>query len=188
MVNDSVSGDPFFTVPLFVSRSQLKNLNISSLSLCYEVLGTVGRYFNLITDECTSVNAHYHAMNSFLNSIDEIAVQAVDSDNVCHNIWITLPKCTTHVDNTIIEESYAALGIHIRKYDSQVHIVVPNCEGLPLSMWVVCEECSMDDPTLGRDQFREEAMTFIVRRYLSFGHRNVHGLIGTQDNHTFKHT
>lgn len=148
------------------------------MSLCYEIHGTGGKYYNLITDECISVNAHYCALSSLFNGIDEIAIRAVDNDGVCRDIWVTLPNCTTLVDNVTVDESYAGRGIHITTLASQVHVVVPNCKGFSLSMWVVCKECANEDANLGRDQFRDEVITFIVTRRLDFGHRKAHGLLG----------
>ena len=55
MVNDSITADPQFTVSLPVNGAE---------SLCYEVHGSAGDYFNLISDTCTSVNAHFTSMVS----------------------------------------------------------------------------------------------------------------------------
>ena len=50
-VNDTVIGDPLYTVPILVSNEQLSSLNLDSLSLCYEIHGDSGQWFNLVTDE-----------------------------------------------------------------------------------------------------------------------------------------
>ena len=48
--NDTVIGDPLYTVPVFGTQER---------HLCYEIHGRPMRYFNLISDSCVSVNAHY---------------------------------------------------------------------------------------------------------------------------------
>ena len=52
-MNDSVIGDPQFTVSLPVNGSR---------AMCYEVHGVAGQFFNLISDTCTSVNTLFAAM------------------------------------------------------------------------------------------------------------------------------
>ena len=52
-VNDTVVGDPLMTVPIRVPGYQ------TDLHLCYEIHGTADTYFNFVSDDCTSVNAHY---------------------------------------------------------------------------------------------------------------------------------
>ena len=49
VTNDTVVGDPLFTVPITVMGT----------SLCFEVQGLANRIFNLVSDVCTTVNAHY---------------------------------------------------------------------------------------------------------------------------------
>ena len=69
MGNDTVIGDPLFTVPLNMENGfdrlpalakQLDGLP----NLCYEIHGEHNQYFSLVSDTCTTVNAHYNASSS----------------------------------------------------------------------------------------------------------------------------
>ena len=50
--NDSVIGDPLFTVPFREDQT----------SLCFEVHGKANNNFNLVSDTCTNVNAYFAPM------------------------------------------------------------------------------------------------------------------------------
>lgn len=74
-VNDTVTGDPVLTVPVLVSEEQLEMLHAKQVSLCYEVHGESDRWFNLVSDKCSSVNAHYSGLTERLNIINRCRVQ-----------------------------------------------------------------------------------------------------------------
>ena len=78
-VNDTVIGDPLYTVPILVSNEQLSSLKLDSLPLCYKIHGDSGQWFNLVTDECASVNSHYVSLSESLNVIHNIGVRATDN-------------------------------------------------------------------------------------------------------------
>ena len=179
-VNDTVIGDPLFTVPILVPESDLQALNTSSISLCYEVHGDDDTYLNLVTDECASVNAHYFTATNALNFIDEIGVRAVDNIGTCKNIFVSLANnCSVNVDeNTMTSGRYSSNGIVIRKYPNRVRISVPNCNELTLVMWVFCETRTVDAPYSPTGQFVGDMIEFMVMRGLNFGHRQAHGLLG----------
>ena len=90
LVNDSVIGDPLMTVPLHLSNTSVfENIELTEnevVNLCYEIHGRAGEYFNLVSDSCVSVNAHYRKAHQLLgyNIIDEIAVRAVGLINGSH--------------------------------------------------------------------------------------------------------
>lgn len=75
--------DPLFTVPMYGTREH---------TLCYEVHGTADHYFNLISDECVSVNALYVSTTDNaglkINVIGQVAIRAVDLEGVCMDILI----------------------------------------------------------------------------------------------------
>ena len=74
-VNDTVIGDPLLTVPVLVQASDLAQLGAERLSLCYEIHGRPREYFNFVTDDCASVNAHYIDITDHLNVIDRVGIR-----------------------------------------------------------------------------------------------------------------
>ena len=168
-VNDTVIGDPLVEVPILVSEAQLNMLGADQLSLCYEVHGRSGQWFNLVTDECASVNAQYVATTRSVNIIDQIGVRALDSSNQCVNIRVNINGCSAEV-NGIPMMRYSSGGISVRRYSNRVRISVPNCASISLVMWVICEKSNIE----GQDI---DAIKFVVMRGLNFG-RQAHGLLG----------
>lgn len=140
--NDTIIGDPLFRAAML--------LNGQSTNLCYEIHGASNRHFSLVSDSCVAVNALYTAMNnpSEGNIISEIGVVAVNSgrDN-CFNYRIRQNNgvCVTSRVAGIETELGSTFdvsegGINIRQMmQSRVRISVPNCERVPLVMWVTCE-------------------------------------------------
>ncbi len=49
LVNDTVIGDPVIAVPILVSDEQLQALNLTSVTMCYEIHGSSDQWFNLVT-------------------------------------------------------------------------------------------------------------------------------------------
>lgn len=76
-MNDSVIADPQFTITL---------LNDSGHSLCYEIHGDSDNYYNLISDTCLSVNAHFTAINSVRNAMSKIGIRAVSETGGCVDV------------------------------------------------------------------------------------------------------
>ena len=177
--NDTVIGDPLMTVPILVQDSVLQMLNATRLSLCYEIHGRADAIFNLVTDECATVNAHYHDLTNYLNVIDQIGVRAVDDNNQCRNIQVDVNGCAASIDGTRLGAGarYSSGGINVRVYSNRVRISVPNCNELQLIMWVICESRTLEDP-FGDGQVTGDMIKFVVMRGLNFGHRKAHGLLG----------
>ncbi|CAI8025016.1 hypothetical protein GBAR_LOCUS14484, partial [Geodia barretti] len=91
--NDSVIGDPLFTVPLnFPSMTPAELTTRDTSHLCFEVHGARDRIFNLISDRCTSVNALFTAMPPPLsgNIINTVGITAVDYRGTCVEIEVSL--------------------------------------------------------------------------------------------------
>lgn len=134
--NDTVIGDPLYTVPVSVSG------NPDDYSLCFEVHGKSNTTFNFISDISVSVNAHYVALGE-LNIIGAIGVRAEDDAGECRNIQVDLDGCSlsTGSDDTLTSTNVFSInGIYARRVQSdRVRISVPNGDGLRLVMWVVCE-------------------------------------------------
>ena len=187
-MNDTVIGDPLYTVPILVSDEQLQNLNVDMLSLCYEVHGESGQWFNLVTDECASVNTRYVALNERFNVMNSIGVRAVDNENQCVNIGVDVNECAATVNgvNLYSMGRYSAAGVNVRRYWNRVRISLPNCAELTLVMWVICERRNLEDP--GQPEgLTGDMIKFVVMRGLNFGHRRAHGLLGNFQYFLFSH-
>ena len=168
------------TVPIRVSQADLGALGTDQVSLCYEIHGAADEYFNLVTDECISVNSHYAAASSSLNVISQIAVRAVDDVGQCKNILVDIDGCTASVGGAALDATgrYMSNSISVRRYPNRVRISVPNCDELTVVMWVFCESRTMDDPESSTGTVTADMIKFVVMRGLNFGHRDAHGLIG----------
>ena len=135
IVNDTVIADPQFTVTL-PNKTE---------SMCYEVHGEAGKYFNLISDTCTSVNALFTAMpdNPRMNRMSVIGIYAVTSSvqhNDCAQIQINLDNCQASLNGRPIDLMDEIDDIRIRKFNNHIwRVTVPNCERLSTVMWVTCD-------------------------------------------------
>ena len=77
-------------------------IGVDSASLYFEIHGERDSYFNLVTDECVSVNAHYFAVTDYLNGIDSISMRAVDNAGQCKNISVNFQGCSASVDGVTL--------------------------------------------------------------------------------------
>jgi hypothetical protein len=172
-VNDTVTGDPLMTVPVATLPD--------TSTLCYEVHGEADKFFNLISDNCVSVNAHYakagiNNPNITLNVIDAVGIRAVSSIGSCVNIRVGLEGCTASIDGVDLSGMYRENGIVVRKYSSRVRITVPNCEDTDLVMWVFCTRGGTEDPYTW-EYFSFNFLRFVVMRGLNLREES-HGLLG----------
>ena len=132
--NDTVSGDPLFTVPV-----------LGGGLLCYDIHGELNTYFNLVSDKCTSVTAEYEAMDVAENGnfISTIGIKAVGTGGRCHNIEVRSsgdnPVITLVDDTEISGGVYERNGVRVRVFTSRVRVSVPNCDLVDLIMWVTKE-------------------------------------------------
>lgn len=186
--NDTVIGDPLLTVPIYVDVS---NVNLTKpLQLCFEIHGKSDKYFNLISDDCTSVVAHYMTPSNadFLNVIDNVSILAVDHQNQCHEIQISVETCSTTFDGhtiqkmtsrkrTVIQSPFAYKGINIRSYSSRVRVSVPNCADASLIMWIMCQSPNVTDPRSRMQLGTIKMIKFVVARGFNL-HEYSHGLLG----------
>ena len=134
-MNDSVIGDPQFTVSLPVNGSR---------HMCYEVHGVAGQFFNLISDTCTSVNALFAAMpgNVRINRMSSIGIHAVTTatpSGSCADIQIDLENCTATLNGASIDGSTIINDIRVRKFGNRWRVSVPNCERPSAVMWITCQ-------------------------------------------------
>lgn len=182
LVNDSLTGDPLITVPLFTDPNTHTRESISSI--CYEVHGEAKTYFNLITDKCTSVNAYYERAatpnSDFdLNVVTQIGVRAVGiGEDSCTDIEVDLQFCVTKINNVNVATTYSSDGISVKRYQNsrRVRVSVPNCGSTALVMWMLCTRGMISDPT-GNASYPLNFIEFAVMRGLNLKKKS-HGLIG----------
>lgn len=167
-------------MPILLSDEQLQALKIDRLSLCYEIHGQPGKWFNFVTDECASINAHYNSVTKYLNVINKISVRAVNNNDQCVNITVDVDQCAVAVDNAnlTVMAQYSFGGIFVKRYRNRVRISVPNCAEITLVMWVTCEQQQLVDPHDAESILTLHMIKFVVMRGLNFGHRKAHGLLG----------
>ena len=130
----------------------------SNLHLCYEIHGAVDQYFNFVSDECISINAHYvqAPRTDLINIIDSMSFVAVDDQGICHHISVDVVNCSATVDgNTLqpmsrkqstVNSPYEEKGIFVHSYTFRVRISVPDCADNTLVMWVICQHQSLYNP------------------------------------------
>ena len=175
MRTDTVIGDPLFEAALLFNGEPFDK------ALCYEIHGSSNNYYNLISDDCVSVNALYTPMNDPTrgNIISEIAIKAVNSDrNACKEVYVqqlsTTGLCQTtvgsgsplSVGNTTTEK-----GITVTQSTSKlVTVSVPNCENLPVELSVTCD-------TIAIDNLNQHMIRFDVTRGVNLRPTS-HGLLG----------
>ena len=180
-VNDTVIGDPLFAVPLNVRDLESLDLDTDRISLCYEIHGEANQWFNFVTDECTSVNAHYIGIvGGELNVISQISIRAVDADSNCREILVNLENCSVELDGIAINGSrYSENEITIRRFTMvrRVRVTVPNCQEQSLVMWITCQTRTTKSP-VSNELITFDSIRFDVMRGLNFGHRDSHGIIG----------
>ena len=184
-VNDSVIGDPLMTVPVNLrNNSVIPKLGENSvLNLCFEVHGDDDTTFNLVSDGCVSVNAHYRQVRptESQNIIDAVYVRAVDSSGACHNIAVNLNGCSASVDGVNLTSMYSLMGVSVRPYSNRVRIAVPNCQELDLVMWVICQSRTFWSSQVGPGgeeiTFIAEMIKFVIARGLNLQETS-HGILG----------
>ena len=150
----------------------------SATNLCYEIHGAADRVFSLVSDSCVAVNALYAPMNNPEegNIIRQVGIVAVDSNNACHNVTVTLAngQCSASrsSNNGVVmnypnsfEDTFNGVSIRQRTLN-RVRVSVPNCERVPLVMWVTCENVT------GQEMIRFDISRGINLRPSS------HGLLG----------
>lgn len=179
-MNDTVVGDPLMAVPLNINAMPGLDLNLNNRIpfLCFEVHGDEDEYFNLVSDDCVSVNAHYARLNQYLNIIDQVGIRAVDEAQRCRNIAVDLDTCLPTVDGIQLSTNFRQNGIYVRIYRSHVRVSVPNCNGTShLVMNVICQRnFSFVDP-FTEERSKVDMIKFVITRGINLN-ENSHGLLG----------
>ena len=176
--NDTVIGDPLFTVPLYDTQGSTpileKATNSSPPALCFEVHGVSNRVFNLVSDRCTTINALFAPMNIPENGniIHLVGVRSIDRTGQCVDITVGLdngciPQVSTNHSSAVETERYSSEGVSVSTHQgNRARVSVPNCENLQLVMWVVCEMVN-----------GQEMIKFVITRGINLRPTS-HGLLG----------
>ena len=142
---DSVLTNPVFSVLLDIEGAE------SDSNLCYEVNGESGNFFNLVSDLCFSINAHYEAIEGAtdLNKIEELSITTFDAADECNSIVISAQEdCKSAIllrgtQAEIVTRRYRRNGIQIDFVDgSTIEVLLP-CKTYPgggVRVVVMCQE------------------------------------------------
>ena len=139
--NDTVRGDPLFSIPLpseYITDPELK-----SVQLCFEIHGQSGHHYNLISGKCTSVTALYSAgvVNTEMNVITKIGMRTQGTSSTCHSMRVDLDNCSASLDVAYMNKSTTASvdGVRLPVRRSHIRVSVPNCEASrSVALWVTC--------------------------------------------------
>ena len=148
--NATIIGDPLYEVPLSDTDDIWTDPALGEVALCYEVHGLAGSTFNVISDRCVSVNAHYRAgvNDTVLNFIQQIGITA-DGDTLCHSLEFNRVGCVGTIDGSEISTSWMNVdGIRVRKHRNgkRFTVSVKNCDARRrLTMWVICTKRTTDE-------------------------------------------
>ena len=162
-MNDTVIADPLFTAPV-----------VGGGQFCYEIHGKPDTIFNLVSDRCTLVNAHYVAMNMAENGniIGAVGIRSADADGNCHTIEVRLSQPGSISPMEVLVDGVEVSGVtqrdsvRVRAYSNRVRISVPNCELVDLVMWVIHME--MDG---------QHMLKYVIMRGCNLAPTS-HGLVG----------
>ena len=146
--NDTVRGDPLFSIPL--PSKYINDTELQSIQLCFEIHGESGNHYNLVSDECTSVTAEYSqgVVDSSLNVITKMGVKTQGSNGTCHTIELDLGKCSAYLDGIYINKTstVSVNGITMTSRRQRVRVSVPNCDrNKRLTMWMICTKRHGED-------------------------------------------
>ncbi len=165
-----VTGDPLFAVPLLLSSEDLVQFGAKEVFLCYKVHDDNQQYFNLVTDQCLSVNALFTAVAPKIDVITRVGIRAIDSNGECVSIVVEQDQCSVSIDGMQIIDTFSNADILVERSESEVFINVPNCGENP----AIRLRCLSRN--LGESQ--ADLINLIIMRGQGIGGRRAHGLIG----------
>lgn len=172
LANDSVIGDPLFSVPMTLADPedlQLLPSRVRGLTphLCFQVHGEPDTHFNLLSDTCVSVNALYQSVQSDFPSgfhvITEIGISATDDAARCIFVQVGVAnECAPIMRTSDLDGDGVLDPVEVTEYDSRgvsvslrrrglVRVAVPNCNGQRLVMYLSCVTTTGDTPVVRFD-------------------------------------
>ena len=139
-----INGDPLYEVPVTHTSP---GMDPTTTSLCYQVHGKNGSYYNLISDDCLQMNVLYAAMKNLEdgNFLKEIGILARDTENNCIEIKLHSNRCNPIINGIAFNKSYNTNGIKIIKTEKRVfEVTVPNCkaktQGDDIKFKIACQK------------------------------------------------
>ena len=138
-----IMGDAVFTVPLPSDNDYSDQPDFTEGALCYEVQGRTGYIYNLMQDQCVTVNSLYNKSDDTdkFNVITAIAILAEGTSGECHRIKVKRGQCQVYIDGFPFNGTFDEDGILVKtgSHGSVVTVVVPNCqeEGHPGFMFQI---------------------------------------------------
>ena len=141
----TIHNDPLYEVPVTHTPP---GMDPTTTSLCFQVHGESGNYYNLISDECIQVNVLYEAFKNFNddNFIKEIGIVARNSQDNCTEIKLRANRCSLLINSIGFNESYNENGIVIISSGKQSYeITIPNCkntEGDDIKFEMACQRAN----------------------------------------------
>ena len=184
-ITDSVLSNPLFSVSL-----DMKGRGEDS-NLCFEVHGESGRYLNLVSDACFSINARYEAIQgaSGYNKIDELYITASDAASGCSNILIEASqsclyaKLGVHADATaVLSGRYRRNGLQVEFLDGRVEVTLP-CRRYPGGGVKVVAKCNAEyQNPVTEERLPVKNLDVVIHRgkLTSSALPMPHGLVGEQ--------
>ena len=136
-----IHGDPLYEVP--VSHTP-PGMDPTTTSLCFQVHGESGNYYNLISDDCIQVNVLYDAMKNPEggNVIKELGILAHNPGSNCTEIKLEARRCIPMINGVPFSEAYNENGIIVDKLGKQnFEVTIPNCkptQGDDLNFRIAC--------------------------------------------------
>lgn len=105
------------------------------------------------------------------NVVNTVGIKAVDYRGNCVEIEVSLrAECWPVVygsDRRVIAMSrYNSHGVSVRKHQQGVRVAVPNCENVPLVLWVLCNKIQ-----------NQSMLKFVVSRGVNLRPTS-HGILG----------
>ena len=186
-----MSDDMVMSVPLDINPAEL-GLTASTLSLCYQVHAEAGKYFNILSDRCVSVNAHISRPHVHIDAhvMDQIGIRAVGENGSCYNIKIERENCAVSINDQLLpiaaefnEEGIVVTNAAPFVRNPTVRIAVPNCGRSTIDdMFISCTTYNLRDPATLRGFVTTDVLQFGSTRGNSVA-EPPHGLIGRQFEH-----
>ena len=175
--------DMVMTVALDIRPYELGVTESKTVSLCYQVHGEPGKAYNLLSDECLSVNAHLGQpdINIDANIIDIITIRTTGSNGTCYDIVVMRPNCAVYVNNQMIPLNNFFEEEHVFVFNKKkfarkptvVKVKVPNCgQHIVDHMLITCTDYHIQHSTTAT-----EVLEFKTVRGMS-PTQPVQGLIG----------
>ena len=192
VVGDRVGDDMVFSVVLDISPAEV-GVREQTVSLCYQVHGEENNFYNLVSDDCVSVNAHVTQPIPEVNShvIDKIGVRAIGTNGSCYEILIARENCAVSVNgdpiaiNTLFEEEGIRIfnDRRIFREPNVIQVSVPNCGRVLVDMMnVTCTEYRIH----GSEE-ESEVLEFTTTRGIS-SIEAAQGLVGKCEIFSLSHT